>query len=77
MGDSPQEKTKVIRVSPLTQYAIQMENGVPTVPFFEAHAAAIAANASDNEIILHENDFTIWQPSNPPQEVLGLHLTPP
>lgn len=77
MGDSPQEKTKVIRVSPLTQYTIQVENGVPSVPFFEAHAAAIAADASDNEIILHENDFTIWQPSNPPQEVLGLHLTPP
>ena len=77
MGDSPQEKTKVIGVSPLTQYAIQINDNVPTVPFFEAHAAAIAAESTDSEIILHENDFTIWQPSNPPQEVLGLLLTPP
>ena len=77
MGDSPQEKSKVIRVSPLTQYAIRVEEGLPSVPFFEAHAAAIAAETTDDEIILHENDFTIWQPSNPPQEVLGVLLTPP
>lgn len=77
MGDSSQDKSKVIRVSPLTQYTIRMDDDVPSVPFFEAHAASIAAETTDNEIILHENDFTIWQPSNPPQEVLGLLLTPP
>ena len=77
MGDSPQEKPIPTRVSPLTQYTINMDENGPIVPFFEAHAAAIASEAIDDEIILTENDFTIWQPSNAPQEVAGLFLTPP
>ena len=78
MGDSPQEKPASTRVSPLTQYTINLNEDGPVVPFFEAHAAAMAAEFIDeDEVILAENDFTIWQPFNTPREVVGLSLTPP
>ena len=72
------DRTKSTNVSPLTQYSINLDESEPTIPFFEAHTAAIAADAGDSEIILGEEDFTIWQTSNAPVETSqGLLLTPP
>lgn len=81
MGDPPQDNldnTRTAHVSPLTQYSINVDEHSPSVPFFEAHIAAIAANSSNDEVILSEQDFTVWQVSNPPSETSqGLLLTPP
>ena len=81
MGDPPQDNsdnTRIAHVSPLTQYSINVDENLPTVPFFEAHIAAIAADSSSDEVILTERDFTVWQTSNPPSETSqGLLLTPP
>ena len=81
MAEGPQDKpeqTQTTHVSPLTQYSINIDGSTPTVPFFEAHTAAIAAEASSDEVILNEQDFTVWHVSNAPVESSqGLLLTPP
>lgn len=78
MVDSTSTTKGTPTVTPHTQYSINVDENGPVVPFFEAHAAAMASDASSTSVLLNEQDFTIWQPSTAPQEtVVGLNLTPP
>ena len=60
-------------------HSIIVRDAEPAVPFFQAQLNVVESTNSDvSEVILGEQDFTIWQQA-PPTVVLasGLNYTPP
>ena len=60
-------------------HSIVVRDAEPAIPFFQAQLNVAESTSSDvSEVILGEQDFTIWQQA-PPTVILasGLSYTPP
>ena len=82
MGDrtptQDEAESSLTMVSSMTTYSISLTDSTPSLPFFEVHQLACSVEEPVDKIILSEQDFTIWQPAEPPVNVLdGLQVTMP